>query len=306
VSNRYLDAVRQGNNAGWRYLLSLLLIIFFWLILGSIPLFVWLAGNFQGEPVITIGGNSRLLKYILFSLSFCFFLLGQYLAVTLIHQRPFRSLIQPQGRVNYTRILQGAIVWLLLISFTYGVEALLHPSHFKLTFNPVEWSLFLPLVLLLTPIQTTAEELFFRGYLLQGLGLLSRNRWFLIGVTSLIFGSLHFSNPEMGAASNTPWLSMLYVAFGAFLAVITLKDKGLELAIGCHAINNLFLVTVVRDQVAVLNTPAMFTRIATPDARTEFFIFLGQALLFYLWLFYPRQRQMPIKDSAQEIDMTQE
>ena len=35
--NEYLDAVYQGKNNWWRYILSIALILFLWIIIGSIP-----------------------------------------------------------------------------------------------------------------------------------------------------------------------------------------------------------------------------------------------------------------------------
>ncbi len=290
MSNSYVDAVQQGRNAWWRYFLSLLLIMSFWLILGSLPLIIWLAISHLTKSTLTIPAKyDQLLKYVVVSLSFCFLLLGIFLAMTGIHRRRFRTLIRPDGIVSGRRILQGGGAWLLLLAVSYLTEAGVTPARFELTFDSTRWLLFLPLVLIFTPIQTTAEELLFRGYVLQGLSLLIKNRWFLVGVSSLLFGALHLGNPEVGATNSVGWLTLTYIAFGVFLALITLRDNSLELAIGCHAANNLFLAAIVRDRVSVLDTPAMLTRVVTPDARVEFFLFLVQAVVFY-YLFFVRQR----------------
>ncbi|WP_421655771.1 CPBP family intramembrane glutamic endopeptidase [Leptothermofonsia sp. ETS-13] len=289
MSSLYLDAVQQGRNAWWRYLLSLLLIVSFWLILGSLPLIIWLAINHLTKGTLTIPAeDDQILKYVVFSLSFCFLLLGIFLAMTGIHRRRFRTLIRPDATVSSRRIMQGGGVWLLLLVVSYLVEAGVTPARFELTFDPVKWFVFLPLVLIFTPIQTTAEELLFRGYVLQSLSLLTKNRWFLVGLSSLLFGALHLGNPEVGATNSAGWLSLTYIAFGVFLSLITLRDNSLELAIGCHAANNLFLAAIVRDRVSVLDTPAMLTRMVIPDARVEFFPFLVQAVVFY-YLFFGKE-----------------
>lgn len=292
MSNSYLDAVRQGKNAWWRYLISILLIGFCWLVLGSIPFFVWWfwqSSNFL-DGFVPAANDDQILQYLLLSLSFCFFLLGIFLAVTLIHQRPLRSLVRADTRINIGRIGQGAALWLLLAIVPYGLEALLDPSHFELTFEPSTWLVFLPLALIFTPIQTTAEELFFRAYLLQGMSLLTRNRWLLISVTSLIFGVLHLPNPEVAASNGVVWIALNYLGFGVLMAFLTLQDNSLELAIGAHAVNNLFLALVIRDRVSVLDTPAIVTRMVTPDARMELVVFLLQAAVFYFVFIGRRQR----------------
>ncbi|MBD0270267.1 MAG: hypothetical protein ICV77_18500, partial [Cyanobacteria bacterium Co-bin8] len=37
MSQSFLAAAHQGRNAWWRYVLAIVLILFFWFILGSIP-----------------------------------------------------------------------------------------------------------------------------------------------------------------------------------------------------------------------------------------------------------------------------
>jgi membrane protease YdiL (CAAX protease family) len=289
VSARYLNAVRRGKNAWWRYLLSFVLIIFFWLILGSTPLLIWLAADQLTDDILTVPtGEDQILQYVVLSLSFCFLALGLYLVVTGIHQRQFRSLIRPDARVSLQRIALGGGVWFLLIAVTYLIEVGIAPSHFALTVDWQKWLLFLPLALIFTPIQTTAEELLFRGYMLQSLSLVVRSRWLLIGISSLIFGALHMGNPEVTTTNSPIWLAFTYIAFGVFLAIVTLKDNSLELAIGCHAANNFFLAILVRDQVSALNAPAILTREVSPDAQVEFFLFVIQAAVFYYVFFRKR------------------
>ena len=63
-----------------------------------------------------------------------------------------------------------------------------------------KWRTFLPLLFLgtlLIPIQTSTEELLFRGYLLQGFGVLFKNRWLPLILTSVLFVGLHYANPEV-------------------------------------------------------------------------------------------------------------
>lgn len=285
MHTEYLDAVHQGKNDWWRYVLSGMLILFFWAFLGSLP-WLMLGIDLPSETGgATASDRDRLVQYVLINLSFCCFWAGLFLAMKQIHQRRFRSLIHATARIRWRRLAQGCIVWLGLTAVTYSLEALSHPSQFSLTFRPGAWLAILPLALILTPIQAATEELFFRGYLLQGLSLLTRNRWLLIGSSTGIFGWLHLGNPEVAASSHFFWLGLLYFAFGAFLAVITLQDQALELAIGQHVANNLFLALIVRDQVSVLDTPAIVTRIVPPDARVEFVLFLLQAAAFYLIVF---------------------
>jgi membrane protease YdiL (CAAX protease family) len=85
-------------------------------------------------------------------------------------------------------------------------------------------------------INAVAEELLFRGYILQGLGLLTQNRILLAIINGLLFMWIHVTS--MGW--DYTLLSQIF-EIGFFCSIITLKSNGLELAIGMHAANNLVI-----------------------------------------------------------------
>ncbi len=102
------------------------------------------------------------------------------------------------------------------------VEALLYPGRYVWTLDLQHLFPFVFLALFFIPIQTSAEELFFRGYILQGFGLRLRNIWVLSAISGLLFGLPHLLNPE--ASVNYPLFGFYYFAFGFSLAYITLRD----------------------------------------------------------------------------------
>jgi membrane protease YdiL (CAAX protease family) len=148
---------------------------------------------------------------------------------------------------------------------------------------------FLPFVipvLLLVPIQTSSEELLFRGYLLQAFGLKIRNWLVLCFLSGLFFALPHAGNPEV---SVNFWLVMAYYfSTGMFLAFITLKDQRLELALGVHAANNIFTSLFANYKVSVLPTPALFT-IQTLDATFALAAYLLSIVVF--WLVFFRKKE---------------
>jgi hypothetical protein len=64
------------------------------------------------------------------------------------------------------------------------------------------------------------------------------------------------ANTEVGAGPAL--IFTYYVGFGAFLALITLRDNRLELAIGANAANNLFVALVVNRNHSSLPTRAIW------------------------------------------------
>lgn len=259
----FLDAARPGKHAWWRYLISLFVILVFWLGLGSIPtliLFGWVyirqiaAGSVS--TIIDIANLPMLPTFLATMLSFVFLLVGLFLAVRLVHQRRFSSLITPKTRVYWLRIGQGFGFWFLLVAGTSIIEALLYPGCYQLASERENFVLFAVFSLIFIPIQTSAEELMFRGYLVQMLGMKFRNPWVLSLMSGVLFGVLHLGNPEV---STNFWLmTAYYIVFGIFLTLITLWGGTLELVLGLHAANNLFSALFVTYPNAALRTPAIF------------------------------------------------
>jgi membrane protease YdiL (CAAX protease family) len=294
MGTTYLDLVSKGKNRRLRYLAALLLIFFFWLIIGSIPLtVVQLFFAVRGESAQPVAGSALLpgvhplVSYLLLSFSFVAFFIGIWLAVRWIHHRPLITLIDPAGRMDWGRALQGFALWLGLSAAVSLAEALLYPGRYLFTFDPARFLLFLPFVLVLTPVQTSAEELFFRGYLIQAGGLISRNPAFLIFLSGFLFALPHAANPEV--ASSFVLVMLYYFGFGAFMAWLTLRDNRLELALGVHAANNLFAASIANYVNSPLPTPSIFTS-QYIDPVYNLAGWLAAALVFILVFFFRESR----------------
>lgn len=137
--------------------------------------------------------------------------------------------------------------------WSFFIDYFSNPQDYILQFDLPKFAVLAVIALLLIPLQTSFEEYFFRGYLMQGLGIITKNRWFPLVFTSVVFGLMHISNPEVGKLG--PVIMIYYIGTGFFLGIITLMDEGLELAIGFHAANNLITALLVTsDWTAFQNT----------------------------------------------------
>ncbi len=278
----YLDLVRLGKNDWWRYLLSVVLILLFWQFLGAVP-FALLMGWYllDGDPATDLdtyglrGDETSI--FIVSMLASVFFLAGIFLAVRYIHGRPLRTLITPAPALDWRRAGQGFWVWFVIVALLSLAEALLYPGRYVWTPDLRRFLPFVFLALILIPIQTSAEELFFRGYLLQWVGLRWRNIWLLSALSGLIFGSMHTLNPEF--QFNPLLLSVYYFLMGAVPAYVTLRDGRLELALGFHAANNLFAALFANYEITVMPTPSLFT------IQTQDVLFAVPAACFGLLVF---------------------
>jgi membrane protease YdiL (CAAX protease family) len=281
----FLNLAHLGKNEWWRYVLAVLLILFMWQVLGALPaaaLYVWNMAR-TGQPVgsgsVAMSGTT--VGFVALMLASVFFLCGIYLAIRLIHQRPLRTLLTPARLIAWGRLFQGFGLWFVLAALMSVLEAFLYPGRYVWSLDLPRFLLFVPVALILVPIQTTTEELFFRGYILQGIGLRMRNIWVLSAISGLLFGLPHLLNPE--ASVNYPLLLLYYFAFGFSLAYITLRDGRLELALGAHAANNLFSVIFANYTVTVLPSPSLFTVTVLDPLYSVPAALIGMAV--FVWLF---------------------
>jgi membrane protease YdiL (CAAX protease family) len=261
--NTYLELAQQGKNDWWRYALSLPFIIVTWFLIGSVPIVLMATlvalDNNPATQIIATGfiGIDPTLNFLVTITTFIPFFLATLIALPLFHGRAPRTLVTPLAHINWGRFFISFGVWIILGALISLIESLLYPGRYVLTFDAARFIPIVIAVIIFIPIQTSAEELFFRGYLIQGLGLHIKQPMVLSLLSGLLFMLPHFSNPEMKA--NFLLVALFYFSFGAFAAWITLKDQRLELALGMHAANNIYASLFANYTDSALPTQAIFT-----------------------------------------------
>ncbi len=290
----FVDLARQGENAWWRYLASILLIVFGWLVF-SILLGVVIATiiMLDGNPATFINLNTGQIEGVAPVLILGVSLFGSlpliaalFVAVRFIHQRPFLTLITTRSRIDLKRVGLGFGFFLMLVIAASVIEALLFPGRYQFTWDAKEFLKYVPFALVLMPIQTTAEELLFRGYLLQSVGLATGRPIIAATVSSFIFMVLHLANPEVRI--DFFLMPAYYFGVGLLLALVTLRDNRLDLAIGAHTGINLFVALFANYVGSVLPSPAMFT-VSELDPQYALVSFAVMGILFYVGLFARRR-----------------
>ena len=286
--NNYLEIARTGKNEWWRYAISLTTILTIWFVIGAIPVILLLAYVMMDGDTATnftatgFTGISVLLDFSATMLTFFPFIAATIFSVRAIHARPLQTLITAAPHIRWNRLFAGAGTWFtlaVLISFT---EAMLYPGRYVLSFQPILLLIYFVIAIILIPIQTSAEEFFFRGYLLQWMGLRLKNKWILSLINGILFFIPHIANPEM--STNGVLMGLGYFAFGFFACLITLQDNGMELALGMHAANNLFSALFANYTVTALPSPALFT-VQTLDPAYGLISTTIGMIIFYLILF---------------------
>ena len=219
------------------------------------------------EQIQEKGSNRVFLENMI---PFALFLGALFVWVKFVHRQPILTLTTSRKKVDWGRIFFG---FGLIVVTTTGLTLFAYftnPDDFVLQFDL--WP-FLGLALisfLLIPFQSSFEEYMFRGYLLQGIGVMARNKWMPLIVTSVLFGLMHSMNPEVEKLGYI--IMVYYIGTGLFLGIITLMDEGLELALGFHAGNNIVAALLVTSDWTVFQTNSVFKDISEPSAGFEIII----------------------------------
>ncbi len=215
-------------------------------------------------------------------------LLSVVLLMKPVHHRSFNTIINGGRPVRWNRIFTSAIVWLAISGLYLCLTIKANPSNFVINNTSKSLIVIAVLAVLLIPFQAAFEEVLFRGYLMQGFAVWTRNRWMPVIITSLLFGLMHSFNPEIDAYGFWTMLPQ-YVFFGLVFAIPTLLDNGIEIAIGAHAANNAFLSVFLTSKASALQTPALYMQITTYPWK-EFaglcsyvVLFLVIMILIYRW-----------------------
>jgi uncharacterized protein len=132
---------------------------------------------------------------------------------------------------------------------------------------------FLVVIVLTSPFQAAAEELFFRGYLMQALGSVVARPWFGVLGSSVVFALMH-------GTQNGP-LFVDRLAFGLLAAVLVWRTGGLEAGIAAHVVNNVFayLVAGLTTSIAALKAVRELTWVDAGFDVGGFALFAVLALL---------------------------
>lgn len=201
--------------------------------------------------------------------------------VKFIHGQSIRSLTTSRKKVDWKRIFFSFTLWGTFTTITTLILFYLSPESFEINYDPIKFFPFLIIALLLIPLQTSFEEYFFRGYLLQGIGVATKSRLIPLIITSITFGVMHIANPEVGKLG--PIIMVYYIGTGFFLGIITLMDEGLELALGFHAANNLIGALLVTADWTAFQTHSILKDVSEPSA--DYDVLFPVLVIFPILLF---------------------
>ncbi|PKA84551.1 hypothetical protein ATE92_2747 [Ulvibacter sp. MAR_2010_11] len=281
----------------WRYLLGGI-VIFLASQLGALPL-IGLAsykliqdgGSLQDleDPNVIMTILDSNLTLFLMLLSFAIGLVVLYFWVKYVHKQPFTTVTTSRKKTDWGRVWFGFVLIAVTTIVLTSIDYYTNPEDYVLQFDLVPFVILAVIAIVMIPLQTSFEEYLFRGYLMQGIGVAAKNKWVPLVVTSVIFGGLHFFNPEVGKLGNI--IMVYYIGTGFFLGIMTLMDEGMELALGFHAGNNLVAAMLVTADWTVFQTNSILKDVSEPSAGLDVLapvliiypIFLGIMAWRYKW-----------------------
>ncbi|CAD0186723.1 CAAX amino terminal protease self-immunity [Ruegeria sp. THAF57] len=225
----------------WRLLVGLGLVAVVVTVLNLVlfSVVVGFGSNAVAEGFLT--GSTPLAMIILLS-SFGFVTLGVRMAVRRLQNRSLGSVLGSFRRSarQFWVVFRALLILGLVIAVLppYDMGAPLTPN-----LDLSTWVLLLPLSLLAVLIQTSAEELLFRGYIQQSLAARFQSTIIWMGLPSLLFAIGHYA--PAAAGDNAELIALWSCMFGLLAADLTARSGTLGPAIALHFFNNLIALLLI-------------------------------------------------------------
>ncbi len=176
-----------------------------------------------------------------------------------------QTLITDHNTFRLTLFLKSMGAYLLVAILFLLLGLMIEPEAYTTSdASFLEHLMLIPLVLVLTPIQTSSEEVVFRVLpirVVQGEKLrrgAMRNGLACV-LSAILFTAPHLSNRELGSAENPTLVLMFYALFGGLVTALSIATGGFEPALAIHATNNLFVALICNYQGSSLPSLPLLT-----------------------------------------------
>lgn len=266
---KFLRQSERGDNSWWLYIVGIIVVAFSYFI-GSIPLgyivyFMQNKYNISDEDItkyaqtndftiIHIHSNIGLLLMLCI---FIFAFIGMNLVLKL-HQKNLLDVITTRTMMDWKRVFYGFLFWMMLTFLGELIFFVFNPTNYSFHLNIGSFMVLLLIGFIILPIQTSFEEIFFRGYFTQGVYHHTKLPVVALISSALFFSLVHSQNPEVKEFGI--WtMQLYYIGAAFFLGIITYLDEGMELALGIHAATNIYGVLFMKYEGGVLQTDTLFS-----------------------------------------------
>lgn len=271
----FFENVFIGKNQFWRYLLTT--IIFITCLVAITFIFII---PFRSLPLFSADYKNLwlLIQLAPLAIGFAVFLI----LVKYIHKKPVLSILTSRSSFDFKRFFFTFILFTLAMGFTTYI---ILPGHiYQYQFSLAPFIKLLAISIILLPFQCALEEVVFRGYLLQAFGNLFKNKLVSLCIVSLLFAAIHIGNPEFDHGFYRIMAEFLFISL--FFGLVVVLDNGLEISIGIHTANNIFLSLFLSPADGALNTDAIFTTSVDLLLPYSFLLTILPAAICFAILYY--------------------
>ncbi|WP_394748626.1 CPBP family intramembrane glutamic endopeptidase [Spongiimicrobium salis] len=256
----YVEQGYKGNIGVWKYFIIPGLFIAFMVFNYIVTIMSGMDVEVEMQRMIELIGRNGVFVTLLLPLAAGLFVVLGW--TKLVHSQSITSLTTSRQKIDWKRIGFSFLLWGVLTAAITMTFIVLSPENYVFNFRPIPFLTMALIGILLVPLQTSFEEYLFRGYMMQGIGIMAKNRWVPLVITSVLFGLMHLGNPEVGKLGYG--IMVYYIGTGFFLGILTLMDKGLELALGFHAANNLIGALLLTADWTAFQTDSIYRDVSDP------------------------------------------
>lgn len=269
----YLQWSDEGKSSLVRYIIGLFIILVFFFLLGGLG----------ALPIKLIHSNidDSLIWKNLFTLSvFIIPFIFIPLITKWVHKRPKWSVALAKPRIEKWNFAVGFIIALLVGILTLLIFGAI--GSIKLDFVGFNWSTWIPLLvigLIGIFIQTSTEEMLFRGYITQFTRRFSKNVYVFLFMPALLFALPHIGN--ISALGGGILVLVPYLVSGLLYGWVAYRTGSLWMSVGLHFNNNLGGLVLFGVSGDVLKTVAP-VQFPSPSLSLTTWITIIQAVLTVL------------------------
>jgi hypothetical protein len=222
----FLQLGFKGKNEWWKYALMVIILVI-GTVIGQIPIaFAALSAvggdldKFQksGESNFADAGIDSNLYLFLMLLGFIVAFALFFVALKGMHKKKLKWVITSRETVDWKRIFFGVIVWGIIVVASMSLDLVINPESYQWNFQPTQFFILCIVAITCIPLQTTLEEVLFRGYYMQGLAVSATKRGFpALVISILLFLGLYLFahlNLELSGDQKLLWI------FGSMILII--------------------------------------------------------------------------------------
>jgi membrane protease YdiL (CAAX protease family) len=285
----YINQAYKGKNDWWRFLLTSFLVT--GIFIANFMMYFFVSKEQISEAYESMAKLPKSEALITNLLPFIFLLALLFYLVRFLHKRSVLSLTTSRTKIDYKRVFFSFGLVIILNLGCFLVSYFIDSSTIIWNFKPVQFVILFVISILLFPFQIAFEEYLFRGYLMQQIGVMAKNRWFPLVFTSIVFGLFHTLNPEVEKMGYG--VMIFYIGTGLLLGIMTLMDEGIELALGFHLGNNLISALLITSDFSAIQTDAVFkysSEIDTVNILSEMIVSMLMVYPIILFIFVKKYR----------------